>query len=102
MLFRDRSRAGIAHLRSGARRGRLEAWLRVDLRGRFQDRILPINEAIAERWGAVSALAAAKGKPLPVIDGLLAATAIHNDLTLATRNASDVAATGVSILNPWL
>ena len=95
-------RNGVARLRSGARRGRLETWLRVDLRGRFQDRILPIDEAIAERWGAISALAAAQGKPLPVIDGLLAATALHHDLTLATRNASDVAATGVSILNPWV
>ena len=95
-------RNGVARLRQGARRGRLEAWLRVDLRGRFQDRILPIDEAIAERWGAISALAAAQGKPLPVIDGLLAATALHHDLTLATRNASDVAATGVSILNPWV
>ena len=94
-------RNGIARLRSGVRRGRLEAWLRVDLRGRFQDRILPISEAIADRWGAISAAAAAKGKPLSVIDGLLAATALHHDLMLATRNASDVVATGVSILNPW-
>jgi toxin FitB len=37
-----------------------------------------------------------------VIDGLLAATALHHDLMLATRNASDVAATGVAVLNPWL
>jgi toxin FitB len=95
-------RNGIARLRSGSRRGRLETWLQVDLRGRFQDRILPINEAIADRWGAISAAAAAQGKPLPVIDGLLAATALHHDLMLVTRNGSDVAATGVSILNPWL
>jgi len=68
----------------------------------LQGRILPINEAIADRWGAISAAAAAKGKPVPVIDGLLAATALHHDLMLATRNASDVAATGVAVLNPWL
>jgi toxin FitB len=95
-------RNGIARLRSGSRRGRLETWLQVDLRGRFQDRILPINEAIADRWGAISAMSAAKGKPLPVIDGLLAATALQHDLMLVTRNGSDVAATGVAILNPWL
>ena len=94
-------RNGIARLRSGARRGRLESWLQVDLRERFQDRILPINEAIADRWGAISAAAAAKGKPLPVIDALLAATALHHDLMLVTRNGSDVAASGVVILNPW-
>jgi predicted nucleic acid-binding protein len=74
----------------------------VDLRSRFQDRILPIHEAIADRWGTISAIAAAKGKLVPVIDGLLAATAFHHNLTLVTRNGSDVAATGVPILNPWL
>jgi predicted nucleic acid-binding protein len=95
-------RKGIESLRPGRRRGRLESWLQVDLRLRFQDRILPIHEAIADRWGAVSAMAAAKGKPVPVIDGLLAATAIHHNLTLVTRNCSDVAGTGISTLNPWL
>ena len=53
-------RKGIARLRSGSRRGRLESWLQVDLRSRFQDRILPIHDAIADRWGRISALAAAK------------------------------------------
>jgi predicted nucleic acid-binding protein len=95
-------RNGIARLRLGSRRGRLEAWLQVDLRGRFQDRILPIDEAVADRWGAISAAAVAQGKPVPVIDGLIAATALHYDLILVTRNGSDVAGTGVAILNPWL
>jgi predicted nucleic acid-binding protein len=74
----------------------------VDLRFRFQDRILPIDAAIADRWGTVSAIAAAKGKPVPVIDGLLAATALHHNLTLVSRNSKDVSATGVPTLNPWL
>ena len=95
-------RNGTESLRSGRRRGRLESWLQVDLRGRFQDRILPIHEAIADRWGAISAIAAAKGKPVPVIDGLLAATALHHNLTLVTRSGPDVAGAGVPILNPWL
>ena len=94
-------RKGIDRLRSGARRGRLESWLQVDLRDRFQDRILPIHEAIADRWGAISAIAAAKGKPVPVIDGLLAATALHHNLSLVTRNSADVAGTGVPTVNPW-
>ncbi len=93
---------GIARLGRGARRGRLESWLQVDLRARFQGRILPIDEAIADRWGAISASAAAKGKPVPVVDGLLAATALHHNLTLVTRNSSDVAGTGVSTVNPWV
>ncbi|MGB7762894.1 MAG: type II toxin-antitoxin system VapC family toxin [Bryobacteraceae bacterium] len=95
-------RNGVQRLRSGRRRGRLESWLQVDLPYRFQDRILPIDAAIAERWGAVSAIAAGKGKPVPVTDGLLAATAIHHNLTLVTRNSSDVSGTGVPTLNPWL
>ena len=94
-------RNGIERLNPGRRRGRLESWLTVDLRLRFEDRILAVNEAIAERWGALSATAAKKGRPVPVIDGLLAATALHHDLMLVTRNDTDVRETGVPALNPW-
>jgi predicted nucleic acid-binding protein len=60
-----------------------------------------VDEAIAERWGALSATAGKKGTPVPVIDGLLAATALHHDLMLVTRNDADVSGTGVPTLNPW-
>ena len=95
-------RKGIQRLGPGSRRGRLESWLQVDLRARFQGRILPIDEATADRWGAISADAAARGRPVPVVDGLIAATALHHNLTLVTRDGSDVAGTGVSTLNPWV
>ena len=85
-------RNGIERITPGKRRGRLESWLKIDLRDRFRDRILPVDESVAERWGALSAIAKAKGKPVPVIDGLLAATAVHHDLMLVTRNVEDVAA----------
>jgi toxin FitB len=94
-------RNGVERLNRGKRRGRLESWLTVDWRLRFQERILTINEAIAERWGALSVRAAKKGRPVPVIDGLLAATAMHHDLMLVTRNDADVSGTGVPTLNPW-
>lgn len=94
-------RNGIERLVPGRRRGRLESWLRIDLRARFRNRILPVDESVAERWGALSAIAAANGKPVPVIDGLLAATAVHHDLMLVTRNVQDVAGTAVPTLNPW-
>ena len=94
-------RSGIERLNPGRRRGRLESWLAVDLRLRFQDRILTISDAIAEAWGALSAAGAKKGRPLPVIDGLLAATALHHNLMLVTRNDTDVKGTGVPTLNPW-
>jgi len=95
-------RNGIARLGRGARRGRLESWLQVDLRTRFQGRVLPIDEALADRWGTISATAAARGKPLPVVDGLIAATALHHNLTLVTRDSSDVDGTGVATVNPWV
>jgi toxin FitB len=72
-----------------------EVWLG-RLRSEFADRILVISEPIAEEWGRLNALAT-----LPVIDGLLAATAIVHRLTLVTRNTRDVARTGVSLLNPF-
>lgn len=94
-------RNGIERLNPGKRRGRLESWLTVDLRLRFHGRILTVSEAIAERWGTLSAAAARRGRPVPVIDGLLAATALHHDLMLVTRNETDVSGTGVATFNPW-
>lgn len=104
MICADRAivvRSGIERLKPGTRRGQLESWLAFDLRVRFQDRILTISDAIADRWGLPAAMAAKKGRPLPVIDGLLAATALHHELILVTRNDKDVSATGLATFNPW-
>ena len=62
----------------------------------FADRILPIDTATALRWGELSAV----GTP-PVIDTLIAATALSRDLTLVTRNTKDVQSSGVPLLDPW-
>lgn len=94
-------RKGIAALPQGKRRTKLETWLEVDLKARFHGRILPVDAGVADRWGLLTAEAKRKGKPLPVIDGLLAATALHHDLTIVSRNVSDLAATRVPVLNPW-
>ena len=94
-------RSGVERLTLGRRRGRLEAWLAVDLRQRFQDRILDISDAIAERWGVLYANGIKRGRPLPVVDGLLAATALHHNLIFATRNDTDVRGTSVATFNPW-
>lgn len=94
-------RKGIAALPQGTRRTRLETWLEVDLKARFQGRILPVDAGVADRWGMLTAEAKRKGKPLPVIDGLLAATALHHNLTVVSRNVSDLATTRVPVLNPW-
>lgn len=62
----------------------------------FADHILAIDAAIARLWGEISA-----DRPRPVIDTLLAATAIVHNLTLVTRNTADVQGIKVSLLNPW-
>ena len=95
-------RKGIASLRDASRRVRLEVWLDSDLVQRFADRILPIDQLVADRWGRLAAEAAVAKSPLPVIDGLLAATALHYNLTLVTRNIKDVSVTGVPFFNPWM
>jgi predicted nucleic acid-binding protein len=61
-------------------------------------RLLDIDRGVADRWGRVQASA---GRTLPVIDGLLAATALQHDLTLVTRNDEDFQGLGARILNPW-
>ncbi len=95
-------RKGIAALPdASSRRASLETWLDHELTLRFAGRILAIDQAIADRWGAISARALAAKSPLPVIDGLLAATALQHNLTLVTRNTRDVAIAGASVFNPW-
>ena len=94
-------RKGVAALPQSARRTALEAWLDSDLRLRFSKRILAIDEQVADRWGSLAGLPQKDGHPLPVIDGLLAATAIHHNLTLVTRNTGDTVAMGVAVFNPW-
>jgi predicted nucleic acid-binding protein len=94
-------RKGVAGLAQGKRRTQLEGWLEIDLPARFAGRILPVDRLVADRWGAISAEAKRKGKPVSSIDALLAATALHFDLTLVTKNTSDFAPTRVSLLNLW-
>jgi toxin FitB len=94
-------RRGIALMDDGRRREALAAWLAVDLPGRFSGRILPIDPAIAERWGDVMAQARQSGFALSVMDGFFAATALVGELVLATRNTKDFAPLGVSLFNPW-
>jgi predicted nucleic acid-binding protein len=95
-------RKGATSLADTARRVALEAWLDSDLALRFVGRILPIDQAVADRWGRLVAEASTAGAVLPVIDGLLAATALQHDLTLVTRNNKDVKGTRVRLFNPWV
>jgi toxin FitB len=95
-------RKGLAGLPQGRRRTHLETWLEKELRARFAGRILPIDVSVADRWGLLAANARREGKTLSTIDGLLAATALQHNLTVVSRNVSDLAHTRVQVLNPWM
>ena len=94
-------RRGIATLSQSRRRATLEAWLDKDLRARFEDRILAVDQEVADRWGLLTAAARNSGIVLPVIDGLLAATALEHNLTLVTRDTGQIPSMGVAVFNPW-
>ena len=94
-------RQGVAALPQSKKRTRLETWLEVDLQSRFAGRILAIDEAVADRWGWIMVQAQVKGMALPIVDGLLAATALHHNLTAVPRNVSDFAVAGLSGIIPW-
>jgi len=90
-------RQGIERLRrrDPAQAERLERRLS-DVLSMMQGHILTITESIAQRWGSINS-----PDPLPVIDGLLAATALEYGLILVTRNVRDVKRSGVLFLNPF-
>jgi predicted nucleic acid-binding protein len=73
----------------------LALWFR-QMRRRLGDRVLPVDESIAEAWAVLGI-----PNPLPLIDGLLAATAKVHGLTLVTRKVDDFVRTGVSVVDPF-
>ncbi len=85
----------LARPRDPAKAAALERWLR-DVKAAFNGRILGIDDAVADQWGRMNAI-----RPIPAIDGLLAATALTHGLTLVTRNETDVAGLGAIVLNPF-
>jgi hypothetical protein len=94
-------RYGIERMAAGNRRKRLDQWLRGELPLRFEGRVLPIDNAIADAWGRIVARSEAVGRPIGVTDAFIAATVEVHHLTLVTRNASDFEPTLKSIVNPW-
>lgn len=93
-------RKGISSSPTPSRKAQFETWLTA-LIDRFSTRILPVDLAIADRWGRLAGICRAKGMTLLVINGLLAATALHYDLTLVTRNVKDIQGSGADTLDPW-
>lgn len=97
VLALGEARKGIEQIRGKdpAQAVALEQWLQ-KIEVDYGDRILPITRAIADQFGRIAAI-----RPLPIVDGLMAATALTHSLTFVTRNAADIKHTGVSVLNPF-
>jgi predicted nucleic acid-binding protein len=91
-------RSGVETTKSGAKKERLRLWLEQEIPAWFEERLLPVDAAVADRWGR---LVAAARRPLPAIDSLLAATALEYGLRLATRNTKHFELPGVELVNPW-
>ena len=94
-------RKGIAASPDPARRESLRQWLESDVLEPFSDTLLPVDAAIAERWGDICGEAERTGRKRPAIDALLAATALVHGLTVVTRNVADFAGTGAAVFNPF-
>jgi hypothetical protein len=90
-------RLGIERLRrkDAAQADIIEQWLR-GLQAGYRDHLIDVDAAVAEEWGRMNV-----PDPLPVIDGLLAASAKIHGWTLVTRNVADLTGSAVSLLNPF-
>jgi predicted nucleic acid-binding protein len=89
---------GILALPRGRKRARLERWF--EALAQTID-CLPWDAAIGRRWAALVADLKRRGATVPLLDGMIAATALRHDLTVATRNTRDFRKTGVKVLNPF-
>lgn len=91
-------RRGVERLAAGARREKLRVWLEAELPDWFEDRVLSIDAAVADRWGR---LLVETGRPVPAVDSLLAATALYHELRFVTRNKADFDFPGLDVVDPW-
>jgi len=94
-------RYGMDLLPNTSKRRELERWLVSEVMLDFAGRILPVDSEVADRWGRIRAHARLLGNTIPPVDGMLAATALHRNLTIVTRNEAHFTMAGASVLNPW-
>lgn len=92
---------GIERLPESRRKNELTAWLNDELLERFSGRTIELDVATLLLWGTLTARVETSGQPMSVMDSLIAASALHNDLILVTRNTTDFMPCGVQLLNPW-
>lgn len=94
-------RKGIEKLPHSKKKTELNRWVKEDLSQRFKNRVLNITMVEVNKWGKILSSSEKKGKPLPAIDSLIAATALVHDLSVVTRNTQDLEGSGVEVINPW-
>ena len=92
---------GVEKLPESKKKEELRIWIEDTLKNRFQNRIIGIDMRVSILWGKIQCGAEQKGKPMPAIDALIAATGIAHDLTVVTRNVPDMEQSGVKLFNPW-
>lgn len=92
---------GIEKLPDSKRKEILRAWLRDELLVRFRGRLVALDVEILMTWGTLAGRLGIQGKPMPPMDSLFAATALHHDFTFVTRNEEDFFRSGVKLFNPW-
>jgi hypothetical protein len=92
---------GIEKVSDEGRKSRLASWVRDSLLPRFGPRVLPVDSKVAAVWGRCSGSAELRGTPVPVVDGLIAATASVHGLSVVTRNKDHFALCGVLVIDPW-
>jgi|SRR5436190_6021855 len=89
---------GVLALPAGKRRTRLEQWFDAVAKTIV---CLPWDAAVSRQWAKLVVALRKKGKPVPLLDGMIAATALEHGLTVATRNVSDFKQAGVKVVNPF-
>jgi toxin FitB len=92
---------GISKLAEGRKKMQLQAWLADELMERFNGRIIGITTEVARCWGKMLGESETNGRALPVVDALIAATAITNELIVVTRNTVDMIGSGARLFDPW-
>lgn len=92
--------SAIERLATSKRKRALRSWFNELITG-YDQKILGVTLEIATEWGRLSAAAELKGHSIPVVDGLIVATARARNLVIVTRNTTDMQRTGAKLLDPW-
>lgn len=92
---------GISQLAEPRRQRRLQEWLDIKLKERFRNRLLDVTPQVATLWGQIRGKERRMGRTLPVLNSLIAATALAFNATVVTRNGTDMEGSGARIFNPW-